>query len=169
MAALILFLLCLGVYMTWFQTDLVKAFPLFQLHKSWGFVVFCLAVARVIWRLVDRTSPAEPASMPRWQVVAAKATHGMLYLLIFVMPISGWIMASASPTQDLLGIQNMVFGLFAMPDPFVPGVQAIEDGARSVHQASAILLTLILLLHVGAALKHAFIDRDDVLTRMTWG
>ena len=68
--------------------------------------------------------------MPRWQVRAAEASHVLLYLLIFVMPLSGWVMVSASPVQDLLQIQNLVFGLFPLPDPFVPGIEAVETVAR---------------------------------------
>lgn len=169
MAALILFMLGLGVYMTNFVPDPFRQFDLTQLHKSWGFVVFCLAVTRVLWRLYDRTSPAEPATMPRWQVIAAKSTHGLLYLLILVMPLSGWVLSAASPTQDLLNIRNMVFGWFAMPDPWVPGVKVISDTAGAVHYYAALLMAAILVLHVAAALKHAFIDRDGVLSRMIIG
>ena len=169
MAALILFMLGLGVYMTNLVPDLLKQFALIQLHKSWGFVVFCLALVRVAWRLIDRTSPVDPPGTPRWQRIAAKATHGLLYLLILIMPLSGWVTAAASPTQDLLQMQNMVFGRFALPDPWVPGVKAIEDAASRVHYFAAILLGLTLALHIGAALKHRIIDHDDVLARMTFG
>lgn len=169
MAGLILFMLGLGVYMTKFVPDLMAQFTLIQLHKSWGFVVFCLALARVVWRLSNRTSPNDPLGTPRWQRIAAKATHGLLYVLILVMPLSGWVMSAASPTQDLLNIQNMVFGTFAMPDPWVPGVAWISDAAQAVHTYAAILLAGLLALHVGAALKHHFIDRDNTLLRMTLG
>ena len=100
---------------------------------------------------------------------AAGASHALLYLLMLLLPLSGWVMASAAPTQDLLGIQNMVFGLFALPDPWVPGVERIEVAAKAGHLAAAILLALLLAVHVAAALKHDLIDRDDVLARMSWG
>ncbi|MFO1209540.1 MAG: cytochrome b [Amaricoccus sp.] len=169
MAALILFQLGFGVWMVKAVPDLLQRFTLTQLHKSWGFVVFALAVVRLLWRLANRRRPPYPAAMPRWQVRAAGASHLALYVLIFAMPLSGWIMASASPTQDLLQMQNMVFGLFPLPDPFVPGVQRIEDVARGVHVDAAILLAAVLVLHAGAALKHQFIDRDGVLAAMVFG
>lgn len=169
MAALILFMLGLGTWMVNFVPDLLREFSLIQLHKSWGFVVFCLAVLRLAWRLIDRVSPDEPPGTPRWEAVAARLVHRSLYVLIFVMPLSGWVNAAASPTQDLLQMQNMVFDTFPLPDPWVPGVQPIADAAAAVHLWASILLTGILALHVAAALKHALIDRDDVLARMTTG
>ena len=103
MAALILFQLGLGLYMSRLVQDLIAEFNLTQLHKSWGFVIFVLALARVAWRLIDRQSPRDPEGMPRWQVVAARISHGLLYGLILLLPLSGWVMSAASPTQDLLG------------------------------------------------------------------
>ena len=169
MAAVILFQLGFGLYMVQAVPDLLQRFTLTQLHKSWGFVVFVLALIRVGWRLANRRRPALPAGMPAWQVRAAGLSHLLLYILMFVMPISGWIMASASPTQDLLQMQNMVFGAFALPDPFVPGVQHVEDVARSIHVDAAIILSAILAVHAGAALKHQFVDRDGVLAAMVFG
>lgn len=168
MAGLILFMLGLGLYMTHFEPDLLRQFSLIQLHKSWGFVVFCLALVRLGWRLNGR-SPAEPAGLASWQRAAARGTHAALYVVMLALPLSGWITASASPTQDLLGIRNMVFGLFAMPDPWVPGKAGIETAAGEIHTAAAILLAALLVLHVGAVLWHRFALRDDVLLRMTIG
>jgi len=169
MAALILFQLGFGLYMVQFVPDLLRQFTLIQTHKSWGFVIFVLALARVLWRLANRSRPALPEAMPRWQVRAAEISHRLLYLFMFLMPISGWIMASASPTQDLLQMQNMVFGRLALPDPFVPGVESVETAARLVHVTAAICLTAVLVVHAGAALKHHLVDRDGVLTRMVRG
>jgi cytochrome b561 len=167
-AALILLQLGLGVWMANFVPDLIAQFRLVQIHKSFGFLVFALALVRVLWRVVNRAHPVMPAGTPRWQVRAATASHVLLYALMFVLPLSGWIMASASPVQDLLGIDNMVFGWFAMPDPFVPGVKAVETAAWQVHVASAVVMALVLAVHAGAALKHHLVDGDDVLARMTW-
>jgi cytochrome b561 len=169
MAGLILFQLGLGLYMTEVVADLLERFRLTQIHKSWGTVIFALALARVLWRFAGRAHPAMPPATPRWQGAAARASHALLYLLMLVLPLSGWVMSAAAPTQDLLGIENMVFGLFALPDPWVPGVKAIEDAAKAVHVWAVIILAATLALHAGAALKHHLIDRDDVLTRMTWG
>jgi cytochrome b561 len=169
MAGLILFQLGLGLYMVELEPDLLERFRLTQLHKSWGFVIFALALARVAWRLANRRHPPIPAATPRWQVRAAAASHAALYGLMVLLPLSGWVMAASAPAQDVLQIENMVFGVFALPDPWVPGVEAVERAAKAVHVAAAILLALVLAVHVAAALRHHFVDRDDVLARMTWG
>ncbi len=169
MAGLILFQLGYGLFMTHFVPDLLVRFTMTQTHKSWGFVVFVLAVIRAGWRLANRAHPALPRAMQRWQVRAAEASHLLLYLFMVLMPLSGWILASASPTQDLLQMQNMVFGAFALPDPFVPGAERVETVAHAVHTTAAIGLTALLALHAGAALKHQLVDRDGLLTRMVRG
>ncbi|SEA54561.1 cytochrome b [Rubrimonas cliftonensis] len=164
MAFIIAFQLIVGTYMTGVD-DLAARFALTQTHKSWGFVVFALALARVAWRLANPT-PTEPAGRP-WEKLAARVSHGALYLLMFLMPVSGWLMASASDLQDMYGVKNMVFGLFELPDPFVPGDRGLEGVFSSIHTAAAVALAALLAIHAGAALKHHLIDRDDVLTRMT--
>jgi cytochrome b561 len=167
MAALILFQLGFGLYITQVvRNDLLTRFTLTQVHKSWGFVIFVWALARVAWRLCNPRPPL-PA-MPAWQARAARLSHRLLYVLMFLMPLSGWIMVSSSPTQDLLQMQNLVFGRFALPDPFVPGVASIENAAWWVHTVAAAVLALVLVVHAAAALRHQFVDRDDLLARMLW-
>jgi cytochrome b561 len=168
-AGMILFQLGLGIYMSEFVSDLFRQFELVQVHKSWGFVIFALACARVAWRFANRDAPDLPVGTPRWQAWASSITHKLLYLLMFAMPISGWIMASASPNQDMLKIDNMVFDWFAMPDPWVPGVKNISEAAAEFHELAAFALMGLLALHAAAALKHHFVNRDTVLRRMTWG
>lgn len=167
-AALVLFQLGLGLWMTTFAADLLERFRLTQIHKSWGVVIFFLALARVVWRLANRAAPGMPAGTPAWQARAAAASHRLLYGLLLVMPLSGWAAAAASPLQDLLGLDNAAFGI-VLPDPWVPGDAAVEAVARAMHFWCAWLLTVVLAAHVAAALKHHFVDRDDVLARMTWG
>jgi cytochrome b561 len=169
LAALILFQLGLGVWMVNVVSDLIEQFRLIQLHKSWGSVIFALALLRLGWRLASPAAPTLPAGTPHWQVRGAAVSHRLLYALILVLPLSGWVLASASPNQDLLGIENMVFGWFALPDPWVPGVKPIAEAAWTVHIGAAILLAATLVVHVAAALKHHLVDRDDVLVRMSWG
>ena len=81
--------------------------------------------------------------MPRWQVRAARLSHALLYVLMFVMPLSGWVLASASPVQDLLQMQNLVFGRWALPDPWIPGDAAVEAAAHTVHAGAALALPLV--------------------------
>ncbi|MEM1314234.1 MAG: cytochrome b, partial [Pseudomonadota bacterium] len=168
MAAIMIGTLGLGFYTANIVTDIYVQFELVQIHKSWGFVVFALAFVRVLWRWVNPT-PKLPAQMPDWQVKASHGSHLALYALMFALPLSGWLMSSASTLQDLYGIQNKVFGLFTLPDPFVPGSDVLEDVFAWAHLLCAIALTVLLVLHAGAAVKHHLVDRDGVLTRMTTG
>ncbi len=169
MAGVIIFLLALGLYMSNADIDIYEKFALVQTHKSWGFVAFSLAVLRVLWRAANPETPELPQDMSRAERLAARAGHLALYALMFVMPITGWLMASASPLQDTYGIKNMVFGLFELPDPFQPGGQALADALRLAHLSSAVLLIVVLIGHAGAALRHHFIKRDAVLRRMILG
>jgi cytochrome b561 len=164
-AALIFLQLGLAAYILSVE-DLVRRFEADQLHKSWGTVIFCLAVSRALWRLSQRVSPRMLPAMPAWQVRAARSSHLALYALLFVLPLSGWIYASASPLQTLLGIENRVFDTLVLPDPWPEGDERVADTAWLVHRAGALLLLGILSAHIGAALKHHFVDRDGILKRM---
>ena len=172
MALMILVLIGVGIYMSDFETDLIRQFQLIQMHKSFGFTVFVLAVVRVIWRFTNPT-PALPDGMPQWQVSASHVSHALLYLLILAMPITGWLMVTSSPLNDPgaypVQIPNLVFGLFAMPDPYPTGSKELSDTFATIHWALAYLLILVLLLHVAAALKHQLVDRDGLLMRMIRG
>ncbi len=172
MAVLMIGLLVMGIYMTNI-TDLIARYDLTQQHKSFGFTVFVLAIIRVVWRVFNRASPTLPTDMPRWQVASSHASHLALYVLMFSLPISGWLMSTSSPLNDEgafpFRIPNMVFGLFEMPDPFAVGDKALSDLFLQVHELSAFALIAVLLVHAGAALKHHVINRDNVLTRMITG
>ncbi|MEM8790268.1 MAG: cytochrome b [Pseudomonadota bacterium] len=166
--AVILYMLWLGVYMTEFVTDIYAQFGLFQTHKSWGFVAFVLGALRLLWRAVNPT-PALPDGMKGWEITASRISHISLYVLMIAMPISGWLMSSASPLQDAYGIKNMVFEVFEYPDPFVPGSETLETVFKLIHKGCAIAIALIVVTHVGAALKHQFVAKDGLLRRMILG
>lgn len=172
LAALVFFMFGLGLWMSNMATATMDEFEqkiaLIQLHKSWGFVVFSLALVRVAWRLLN-AAPELPAQLGAAERIAAHLGHYALYALLFAMPLSGWLMASASELQEMYGIRNMVFGLFEMPDPFAPGSKSLEDLFRAVHFWCGIALALTVLGHAAAALRHHFVHRDNVLTRMITG
>ncbi|WP_439530593.1 cytochrome b [Pannonibacter sp.] len=165
MAVMIIAMLALGLYMHRQPLTDPSTFALFQLHKSVGFVVLGLAVLRLVWRLAN-PSPALPASMPAWEKAAAHLGHLGLYGLLFAIPLSGWLMVSASPWN----IPTILFG--AVPVPHLPVPETLGTKAeaetlfKDLHELFAWLLILLLVAHVGAALKHHFLARDAVLRRM---
>ncbi len=189
LAVLIVFQLVVGLYMVQvIGGDLIARFGWTQTHKSWGFVVFVLVLVRIVWRLANPT-PRAP-EMPGWQAAASRASHLALYLLMIGLPLTGWLMASASPyndadayvrienqvtlqylfgkaTLDALGLKEAV--LLTMPDPFQPGDEALTELLSRIHLAFGLALAAILGLHVAAALKHEFVDRDGLLRRMLRG
>lgn len=173
MAIMLISMLGLGVYMVEFEVDLIARFKLTQLHKSFGFTVFLLGLIRLIWRLTPGVRPLYPPDMKAWEKKAARASHLAFYALMIAMPLSGWLLASASPLNDAdafpFRVANRVFDLFELPDPFDPGSKSLAGTLAFVHTTLAVGLAALLLVHVSAALKHACIDRDDVLSRMLRG
>jgi len=172
LAVAIIGMLAVGFYMVEVVgDDLLQRFELTQTHKSVGFTVFCLVVARIVWRLAN-PSPSL-AAMPAWQRAASHVSHAALYGLIVAMPLTGWLMATSSPLNDPdaypMQVKNEVFGLFAMPDPFPTGDEALSETFAAIHFWLAIALVALLAVHVAAALKHHFVDRDRVLMRMVKG
>lgn len=126
-------------------------------HKSFGITILALAAIRLGWRFYDRPPPLPP--MPRWQLVAARVNHAALYFLLFAMPLTGWIMSSAS------NYPVSWFGLVQLPD-FVGPDRELKDLLKVVHKALANALFVLAGLHVAAALKHQLLDRDGLLFRM---
>lgn len=127
-------------------------------HKSVGITILALAFVRIAWRLAHKP-PALPAGMPGWQVTASHVSHWSLYALLFAMPLTGWLMSSAS------AYSVSWFNLFQLPD-FVSPDAGMAEVFEETHEILAKLLLVIASLHVIAALKHHFLDKDDVLTRM---
>lgn len=130
---------------------------MFALHKSIGLTVLALFLLRVLWRAVDRRPPDTPA--PRWQQFAAHAVHGVLYLLIAAIPLTGWAFNSAH------GFPLQYFKQFNLP-ALVEKNPALSDTLGSVHVWLFWFLLAVLVAHVGGALKHHILDRDDTLRRM---
>lgn len=129
-------------------------------HKSVGITILALALVRVAWRWFDRPPPPPP--MPRWQDIAARFNHWALYALLFLIPITGWLMSSAANRPVSW------FGLVQLPD-FVAPDEGLEEVLEEAHELLVNVLLALVLLHVAAALKHQFIDRDGLLLRMLPG
>ena len=133
----------------------------FALHKSIGLTVLALVLLRLAWRLGQRT-PREPPG-PRWQRVAARISHVLLYLLLLALPLSGWLFNSAA------NFPLSWFGLVRVPSlthGYEPALKALAHGA---HEFLFWLLAVLVAVHAAAALWHHFGQRDDVLRRMLPG
>ncbi len=157
MAVMIIGLLVLGVYMHELPLSPEKL-QLYSWHKWAGVTVFLLVWLRLAWRLTHRP-PALPESMSPLMRLAAHAGHAALYALMVVIPLSGWLMSSAK------GVQTVWFGVLPIPDLLVRD-KALGNLLVQVHEALNWLLMLTLTGHVGAALWHHFVLKDDTLRRM---
>ncbi len=135
----------------------------YTLHKSLGLTILLFALLRLGWRLFDRR-PEEPASMPRWQVIGARAGHVLLYALLFAVPLSGWLFDSASALRPLVW-----WGVVPMPSLTGGAAPDLKALAEEAHELLFWLLALIAAGHAAAALVHHFVDRDEVLRRMLPG
>lgn len=158
----LVFLLLIGSFtLAWSMVGLplgLYKLQLYSWHKWVGVTIFLLAILRLGWRLANPT-PRPPAGMSRWQRVAAAISHALLYTILIVMPLTGWIMSSA------LNLPLVYLGLVHIPSPF--GVdEALGEAMKIVHFWLGITLLTLVAIHVLAALYHHFILRDDVLRRM---
>ncbi|MFO1206967.1 MAG: cytochrome b [Burkholderiales bacterium] len=127
-------------------------------HKWTGVTIFLLVVLRLAWRATHRP-PAPPRTTPEWQQHAAGVAHALLYLLMLLVPLSGWVMSSAG------GFPVVYFGGIQLPD-LVTKDKELFELMKLVHFALNKALLALVILHVAAALKHHYVDRDDVLARM---
>lgn len=138
---------------------------LFTAHKTTGFFLLLAGIFRVIWRSTHPAPPLSLKSMPQWQVKAAKATHFVLYALGLLVPLAGWLMVSAGP----YGLS--LFGVLAVPNIPMPSDPDLLNTLRHIfsgaHAIMATILLIVIVIHIGAAILHHFVDRDDVLLRMS--
>lgn len=131
---------------------------LFDLHRSFGALILTLTGLRLLWRLYSPPPPMV-ADMPAWQARAAHLTHILLYVLLFVVPLVGWAGTSA------FGARIPVFGLFELP-MILEKNKEVADVLLPLHAALALSLCGLLILHIGAALHHHFVRKDNTLRRM---
>ena len=156
-ALMIIGLFAFGLYMVELPLSPQKL-KYYSYHKWAGVTVFLLVLLRLLWRITHRP-PELPAAMPRWQVKAAEAGHHLLYLLMVIVPLSGWLMSSAK------GFQTVWFGVLPLPD-LLSKDAALGDALLWVHRLLNWLFMAVVAGHIAAALKHHFIDRDGTLARM---
>lgn len=154
-----------------------QAIAAFQLHKSLGLTVLILSLARLAWRVLNPPPPL-PEAMKPWERQIAKATHIAFYALIIGLPLTGWLYVSTAWSvhdERPLEVPTVFFGLFEVPHLF--GLSDLPDGVRAAtagileftHSKLAWVVIVLTALHIGAALKHQFIDKDNLLARMVPG
>jgi cytochrome b561 len=147
--------------LAWTADDLplgMHKLALLARHKSFGMTVLMLAILRLAWRLFNPAPPL-PAGMSKLERFLARATHVAFYVLLFAMPLSGWLMSSAK------NYSVSWFGMFTWPNLLAPNERWF-DVLRSTHDVLSYVLFGVAILHIAAALKHHFWNKDDVLTRM---
>lgn len=161
LALVIAAMFVVGVYMT----DLPfspQRLKLYNWHKWAGVSFLALTLLRMLWRVTHRP-PALPITvtrnMPGWQTRAYHATHHLMYLLFFAVPLVGWAYSSAA------GFPIVWFGQLPLPD-LLSANKELAELIKPLHKLLALALVALAGLHIAAALKHHLVDRDGLLSRM---
>lgn len=157
-AALIFILLSVGFIMTAMDFSPAKI-QIYGLHKSFGILVLVAVVLRAAWRF-GNPKVRDLETHMAWEKILAKIAHTLLYIAMFAMPMTGWLMSSAGDFPATF------FGLFDLP-PLVAKDEALFEVFRVAHTVIAFVIIVVVGLHVAGALKHHFVDRDRTLKRMT--
>jgi cytochrome b561 len=176
-ALAVLAMIPMGLWMSEAITDPAQqqaAYRIFQLHKSIGFAILALTLVRLAWRL-GHPVPALPSAMPPWERFGARATHAAFYALLILMPLTGWAYVSTGWSvgyDQPLNVATSWFGLFGIPH--LPGfADAAAEVKRTVafrsmgaHSLMGLGAIILVVLHIGAALKHQLKDKDGVVAGM---
>ncbi len=159
-ATMVIILLVVGFFMHDFS-DIFRG-TAYNLHKSSGILLMVIMLLRAIWMLTN-PKPTMPSNTPAWEVFFAYLVHYAFYVLLIIMPLSGWLMSCA------YGYPPNFFGLFMIPFPGITKNVAFAEIMHSVHLIVAWCLVCLVSIHVLAALKHHFINKDNLLLRMLPG
>lgn len=159
---LIAALMICGFALGWIMTSIHGFTPAKLRYVSWhkwiGVTVFALATLRILWRATHRAPPL-PLGTPAWQRTAAHLVHALLYVLMIVIPITGYLFSSAS------NVPVVYLGIVPLPRLIAPD-PTLKAVFKTAHLALNYTLAALVLAHVGAALKHQWVDRDRLLSRM---
>jgi cytochrome b561 len=159
-ALLIISQLVMGTMMVRLENQRL-AFDLIQWHKSFGLLTLALVVIRLAWRLANPL-PSYPATVPDWEARAARGMHRLLYVLMLVLPLSGWALVSVS----VLAIPTLAFYLFLVPDLPLDVSEGAEQFWIAVHRQLGYAMMAAVAIHALAALRHHFLLRNGLLVRM---
>ena len=157
MALLIFAQIALGLVAVSWRISPTKL-NLFVWHKSLGMLILALLALRLLWRLSHRAPPL-PWEMPLWERAGAQLSHFLLYVLMIALPLTGWVISSAS------NVPFKIFWTIPLPAIVAPD-KALADQFATIHGWLVTLLALVLVAHIGAALRHHYVKKDTVLTRM---
>ncbi|GAA4780532.1 cytochrome b [Stakelama sediminis] len=155
-------LVIVNIILGLFHESLLKGLGVMPVHFAIGMTVLILSIGRWIWRLAHPAPPL-PLGMAGWEKVASKLTHWAFYLLIVLMPLSGWMMMSGGRHPRAVSW----FGLFNFP--ILPVDKVLAGGAHEFHEIFGYAMAALVIVHIAAALRHHFILRDSVLMRMMPG
>ncbi|MBF6992670.1 MULTISPECIES: cytochrome b [Cupriavidus] len=148
----------LGLYMTGIPGLTPTKLKLYSWHKWLGVTIFAVALLRVLWRATHAAPPVAPGT-PVWQARAAAGAHHLLYLLIVIVPISGYLYSLAA------GVPVVYLGLWKMP-VLIEKNDELKEVLKFAHAWLNYLMAAVVVVHAAAAVKHQFVDRDGTLGRM---
>lgn len=159
-------LLLAQIYVGWTFGDLERG-PgrdlWFAWHKTLGIAILVLSVARLMWRLLN-PPPGMPAELPRWERLLAGANHMLFYVIMLGLPLTGWAAISTGKAAATSSATTLLGGISF---PFIPGLPlSAHEGFEIGHELLIKLTYALIILHVGAALKHQFIDKRQTANRM---
>ena len=160
MSIIVFCLLAVGIYMAGLPSDALHKYDWYFWHKSFGLVILTLVFLRAFIR-VKSTVPAPQPGLASWEVKASLISHKTLYVLLFLVPLCGFVMSMTF--MQSTGIS--FFGLFTIP-PFLPKSDAVSHLFKDFHKYLAFTLLGVVSIHVLAVIKHRFYDKNDVLKRM---
>lgn len=157
MAIVIIGLLACGLYMVRLPVSLEKL-KFYGYHKEFGILILMLVIIRFSWRMAD-VIPLLPDYMPQWQKIAARCVHYLFYLLMFALPITGWLHSSAS------GLSVSFFGLFTLPN-LISANENTRLLLAFIHKWLGWGMIGVIVLHVGATIHHYVLHKDNLLRRL---
>lgn len=163
---LIAALLLAQIYVGWTFGDMERGPDRalwFDWHKALGFTILALSILRLVWRLMNPPPPF-PAAMPAWERTLARINHTLFYVVLLGLPLTGWAYVSTGSGAAETGAMSS-FGITNWP--IIPGLpRGAHDGFEEAHEILVTITYALIVLHVGAALKHQFIDKRRGLNRM---
>lgn len=157
----LIFVLVLGLLIvgfTWEDFPVPQKFTLIDIHKLTGLSVLLLVILRVVWSFIN-IKPGLPWAVKAWERIAEYSVHGLLYLLLLAMPVSGWIMSTAAGRPPQIGGH-------LIPAPGIAINSSLARTALTLHVTFAWCLIALVTLHILAAFKHYLINKDNILQRM---